>query len=61
VIKRWQPALPQAMQRHGGRTRPAGPPSAKAEAPPRDPPPDDRCSDVNVGNPTDRDATKSEQ
>jgi hypothetical protein len=35
VIRPWQPAIPQAMQRHGGQTRPAGPPSAKAGAPPR--------------------------
>jgi hypothetical protein len=34
VIRPWQPAVPQAMQRHGGRTRPADERAAKAEAMP---------------------------
>jgi hypothetical protein len=37
VIKPWQPAFPQAMQRHGGQTRPAAPPPAKRpDTPSRD-------------------------
>jgi hypothetical protein len=29
VNRTWQPAIPQAMQRHGGRTRPLVPASAR--------------------------------
>jgi hypothetical protein len=29
VNRTWQPAIPQAMQRHGGRTRPPVPASAR--------------------------------
>jgi len=32
----WQPAIPQAMQRHGGQTRPAVPAVKQAETPARD-------------------------
>jgi hypothetical protein len=35
VIRPWQPAFPQAMQRHGGQTRPAVPPVAKAGTSPQ--------------------------
>jgi len=36
----WQPAIPQAMQRHGGQTRPAVPAVKQAAKPARDETPD---------------------
>ena len=50
VIRPWQPAFPQAMQRHGGQTRPAVPPVAKAGPSPRRETDDDR-TDPDVTNP----------
>ena len=38
----WQPAIPQAMQRHGGQTRPALPAVKQAETPARDKTPDEQ-------------------
>jgi len=39
----WQPAYPQAMQRHGGQTRPTVPAVKQAETPARDKTPDEQA------------------
>jgi hypothetical protein len=60
VIRPWQPAFPQAMQRHGGQTRPADKRVAKAGAieagvaPARENADDDNRSDAKVGTKPDK-------
>jgi hypothetical protein len=55
VIRPWQPAFPQAMQRHGGQTRPAGEPAAKAAATPaRENADDDNRRDAKAGTAPDK-------
>jgi len=54
VIRPWQPAFPQAMQRHGGQTRPAVPPVAKAGTSPREKADENNRSDANVGTAPDK-------
>lgn len=48
-MRAWQPAFPQAMQRHGGRTRPMVP-SGKSEVAPALEQRRDSVSDDNVKN-----------
>jgi hypothetical protein len=49
VIRPWQPAFPQAMQRHGGQTRPAGVPAAKAATPAREDADENNRGDAKIG------------
>jgi len=54
VIRPWQPAFPQAMQRHGGRTRPAVAPVAKAATSPRENADESNRSDANAASAPDK-------
>jgi len=53
AVKTWQPAFSQAMQRHGGRTRPLVPASGKpVVTPSHDSASDEGRADEQAGNPT---------
>jgi hypothetical protein len=55
VVRPWQPAFPQAMQRHGGQTRPAAPPVAKVgPKPPREAADENNRGDADRGTAPDK-------